>query len=311
MLFSFFVQKKRIENQCSTGIQTESVLDYSCSCSKTFVKSSDNEVTTTLASFIPKEMDKNFMDEFRNGLVNLQQNALMMQSEMSVNNGIHSFSLDQLCVNSADKKITLSQVLKRKLEILESGDPIEKIMKKRFTENTSQSVIVVDNGVERDIKNEMLISHETNSVPLCGNFNQDIPYLPSGVKPKMLMPHEPNSMPLYGKLNQDIPYLSSIVKPKMLIPHEPSDLSSSVKPKMLISHEPNGLPLCGKFNQDIPYLASSVKPKMLLSYETRGQPLNRDVSVRPPSVDIHLDQRYLTYKKFPGKVNNDDDDDYN
>lgn len=210
-------------------------------------------------------MDKNFMEEFRNGLVNLQQNALMMQSEMSVNNGIQSFSLDQLCVNSADKKITLSQVLKRKLEIMESEDPIEKIMKKRFTENTSQSVIVVDNGVKRDIENEMLISHEPNNLPLCSKFNQDIPYL-----------------------------------------------SSNVKPKMLFSNDTNNMPLCGKFNQDIPFLSSSVKPKMLLSYEANGQPLNPNISLcPPPSVDINLDQKYLTYKKFPRKINEDNDDNGN
>lgn len=288
--FSFFVQKKIIENQCSTGMQTENALNYSCSCSKSSLKSSDNKVAATLASFIPKEVDKSFMDEFRNGLVNLQQNALMMQSEMSVNNGIHSFSLDQLCVNSADKKITLSQVLKRKLEIMESGDPFEKIMKKRFTENTSQSVIIVDNGVERDIKNEILISREPNCLPLCGKYNQDIPYVSSSVKPKMLISHEPNDLPLCGKFSQDIPYLSS-----------------NAKPKVLISHEANDLSLCGKFNQDVPSLLSNAKPKMLLSHEANGLPLNPDVSLHPSSVDIQLDQKYLTYKKFPGKVNKDDD----
>lgn len=97
-------------------------------------------------SLAPTEIHNNFIEEIQNGLMDLQKNAVMMQSEMYVKRGIKDFSLDQII--SGGKQIAVSEILKRKLEVTETGDPLGLLLvKRRFTENSISPLVYTESEI--------------------------------------------------------------------------------------------------------------------------------------------------------------------
>lgn len=151
------MQKQRIENQRSSEMQTE---DMNTSCSAmAAVSTAPGQFSGVEESLnILDEIPEDFMKEMKDSLSGLQQAAVYRQSERQSMRDSDSNFLNSGSANGSQKKITFSEILKRKIEVLESGDKIEFIsMKRRLAEKDAGIVISKINN-NRNAGMEMLSS---------------------------------------------------------------------------------------------------------------------------------------------------------
>lgn len=103
-------------------MQTE-CLENNGSRNSKITEPSSAEASTSLDLSLRSE-DDDFLEKMKHDLLGLQQTAVCGRQDFSLSGSL------------ADKKITFSEVLKRKIEVMESGEEFEVIsMKRRFVEN--------------------------------------------------------------------------------------------------------------------------------------------------------------------------------